>query len=216
MPSDQIQRTQGDIVQQFLAYILGFFSPAFLTTVLNTYIYVKDGTTRVWNQTCYTTSAIKYSFQSQFIRFYKVGESFVPIHVFMGDVPHMMPGELQWIYDCTEKTFTEVNSATREVRTLPYIAATLTNEDGSETYADLSEWLGDVHTHSTDAFIPPQVLVGAFAFDTQTMLMRDLYRLYLRCMMLSLDEVTYNVGTGKDVEHPIEQEVSDSESETAI
>jgi hypothetical protein len=131
----------------------------------------------------------------------------------MGDVPHMMPGQLQWIYNCSTKVFTEVTATLREERNVPYIAATLTNADGSEVYADLSEWIGDVHTHSADAFVPPQVLVGAFAFDTQTMLMRDLNNLYLRCMMLSLDEVTYNVGTGLDLDQPRPETPSESETE---
>ncbi len=213
MSSDAIQRAPGDLAQTFFRYIVGFFSTSFLTTLIQYYLNVKEGAVRAWNQTCYTTNAVKCSFQTQYIRFYKVGDSFVPIHVFMGDVPHMMPGELQWIYDCSNKIFTEINSATREVRKVPYIAATLTNESGSETYADLSEWLVDVHTHSTDAFVPAQVLVGAFAFDTQTMLMRDLHQLYLRCMMLSLDEIIYNVGTGKDLDTPIQEVPSDSETE---
>lgn len=213
MSSAQIQREQGYLFQSLFGYILGFFSPAFLTSLFHLYTTVRSGSVRTWNQLCLTTNAFRYSFQDQFIRFYKVGNSFVPIHVFMGDVPHMMPGQLQWIYNCSTKVFTEVTATLREERKIPYIAATLTNTDGSEVYADLSEWIGDVHTHSADAFVPPQVLVGAFAFDTQTMLMRDLNTVYLRCMTISLDEITYNVGTGLDVDAPHEEVPSESETE---
>lgn len=213
MSSDQIQRAQGDLLQSVFGYILSFFSPGFLASLLHLYTTVCSGTVRSWNQVCLTTKAVTSSFQDQYIRFYKVGDSYVPIHIFMGDVPHMMPGELQWIYNCSTKVFTEVTASIREERKIPYIAATLTNADGSEIYADMSEWVGDVYTHSTDAFVPAQVLIGAFAFDTQTMLMRDLSSLYLRCMTISLDEVTINVGTGRDLDQPRPETPSDSETE---
>jgi hypothetical protein len=215
MSSDEIQRAQGAAYTTFFGFLFGFISPTTLATLIQYYCGMKDFVGRVWTQTCYSTKVLTNSFQDQYIRFYKIGSVFVPIHTWLSAQPPMMPGELLWVYNCTKKEFTELASAavSLDIRKIPYIAATLTNRDGSETIADLSEWLVDVHTQSADAFVPPQVLVSAYAFDTNKIFTQNMNDLFLHCMTLSLDEAVFCVGTGTEVLVEEKEEPVSSETE---
>ena len=64
--------------------------------------------------------------------------------------------------------------------------------------ADLTEWMMDVHTCSHDAFVPPQVLVTAFLSDTNTSIHDSLDKYYLHCTTLTLDEIDFELSTGKE------------------
>lgn len=212
MSNHEIQRAQGAIFTNIFMWFVELIPTSWITTIMSSYISASNKVHSIIDQTKFSWQALSHSFKNQSVKFYRVNDTFVPFYTFFNDSPYMTPGVLSWVYDCKERTFLEVDSEVSTNRRLPFIGMSLMNTETGSCIADMSDWITDIHIHSTDANVPAQVLVGAYAFENNLILPRELNTLILECTTLTLDKTIYNLQTGKELaEQVYETETSETE-----
>lgn len=180
-------------------WFISFLPAGFFTFIFYYSVKLQEHTHTLWNQLCFSSKLFWNSFKAQYIHFYRIGDVFVPYHTFVNTIPYIIPGNEEWTYDCANKLFLEQpNGMNYKVKKIPFLGTILMNKERNEMTADLTEWLMDVHTSSRDAVVPPQVLVTAFLSDTNTSIHGSLDNYYLHCTTLTLDDIDFELSTGKE------------------
>ena len=199
MPIDQ----QIDAISNSIfSFILWLFPVSTLLQGLNIYTKLSDNISAFYTQFCITASAIKYSFDSPVLAFFKYGTIYIPIPIYNNTQYSTLPS---WIYTFDRREFTIPNTELIHMRAsrLPYISAVLTHKtDSTESVlGDLSDWLGEQTVYAPDGAVPLQILVATWMYtkDPPTLLMN--YKdMYLKTMDDSAEEHTYNVETEQEIE----------------
>lgn len=199
MPIDE---TIGALSNSIFKFILWVFPSSVLLGALNIYTTIIAHINLFYEQMSKTIEAVKYSFDSPVLAFFKYDTTYVPMPIHENTRYSMLPS---WIYTVQTKEFTIPNTGSIQMRGahLPYISAVLVHKIGTtETVlGDLSEWLGDQIVYAPEGNIPLQVLVATWLYinDPPTLLM-NYKNLYLKTMNESAEECTYAVETEQPVE----------------
>jgi hypothetical protein len=176
----------------------------------------------VYTQAARVLGAIKNSFQDKYVTFLKYGNVYVPFAHFANQDPILVSSVGTWEYSVGRNEFKSYD-ATKHFTHMPYLGAALTYTtiSGNETIEysyDMTEWLSNQSITSTDAFVPFQVIVGAYAYSTDTTIYSPDFSGYvLTVMNLEGDETSYDLATGEIVvkEAAVEPIEADEILETA-
>jgi hypothetical protein len=199
MPIDETIEALSNSIFKFILWV---FPSSVLLGALNIYTTIIAHINLFYEQMCKTIDAVKCSFDSPVLAFFKYGATHVPMPIHENTRYSMLPS---WIYTVQTKEFTIPNTEQIQMRGahLPYISAVLVHKIGStETIlGDLSEWLGDQIVYAPEGSIPLQVLVATWLYiNTPPTLLMNYNNLYLKTMNESAEECTYAVETEQPVE----------------
>ena len=166
-------------------------------------VYAKsvDTCVRVYTQGARVLGAIQNSFQDQQVSFLKYGDVYVPFPHFANQDPILVSSDATWEYSVGRNEFKSY-TATKHFTHMPYLGAALTYTTVSATETteysyDMTEWLSNQCVTSTDAFVPFQVIVGAWAHSVDvTLYSPDFSGYVLTVMNLEGDEISYDLATG--------------------
>jgi hypothetical protein len=193
--------------------ILNFFCvsvPTFLfPRVLSFYVFVMNFLKFVMKQTFRTIKSIFESFMDITIGFYKNSDdSYTPIQFITKNTYNIDP---EWLYDIEVNSFYHLASANyNDSKNIPFIGASLTF-GGHDTIGDMSEWLMDQKVYSNGLELPLQILVSAWRYSFDGVLMTNFENYHLHGITEEGDDVVYDLNTGQQI---ITMEESESDSES--
>jgi hypothetical protein len=200
--------TRVDTTLNLFFHWLGAQIPLILVPfVMSVYAKSVDTCVRVYMQSARVLGAIKDSFQDECVTFLKYGNVYVPFAHFANQDPILVSSVSTWEYSVSRNEFKSYD-ATKHFTHMPYLGAALTYTTVSATETteysyDMTEWLSNQCVTSTDAFVPFQVIVGAWAYFTDTTIYSPDFSGYvLTVMNLDGDEISYDLATGGIIAGP--------------
>jgi hypothetical protein len=199
MPIDQ---TIEAISNSFFSFVLWLLPTSVISKSVSVYLSTTETIHTIYSQVCKTTGAIRESFDSPLLAFFKYNNTHLPIVVNTNAQYSTLPS---WVYTVESKEFTIPNTEEIQIRPfrLPFLSATLIHKkNGVETVlGDMSEWIGEQTVYAPDGTVPLQVLVGAWMYSKEppTLLM-SYDDLFLKTMNEMAEEQMYYVLTEKEVE----------------
>jgi hypothetical protein len=199
MPIDQ---TIEAISNSIFSFILWLLPTSVISKSVSFYISTTETIYNVYSQICKTTTAIKDSFDSPILAFFKYDKMHLPVIINSSTQYSTLPS---WIYTVDSKEFTIPNTEEIQIRAfrLPFLSATLVHKknDVETVLGDMSEWIGEQTVFAPDGTVPLQVLVGAWMYTKEppTLLM-SYADLFLKTMNEMAEEQVYHVLTEKEVE----------------
>ena len=199
MPLDQ---TIEDITKSIFSFLVELFPASMLLEGMRLYTNVSTTLGTAYKQLSKTTRAVKQSFESPVLAFFKYGSSYIPMPIHEHTNYSSLP---DWVYTVDTNEFTIPNTEEIHMRAfhLPYISASLLHKyDSTETVlGDLSDWLGEQIVYAPEGIVPLQVLVSAWMYtNVPPTLLVNYKDLYLKTMNDSAEECIYSVETGEEVE----------------
>jgi hypothetical protein len=191
-----------DITKSIFRFLVELFPASVLLEGLRLYTNVSTTLGTAYKQLCKTRRAVKQSFESPVLAFFKYGSTYIPMPIHGNTNYSSLP---DWVYTIDTNEFTIPNTEEIHMRAFhpPYISASLIHRYGStETVlGDLSEWLGEQTVYAPDGIVPLQVLVSAWMYTNVPPTLLVHYKdLYLKTMNDSAEECIYSVETGEEVE----------------
>lgn len=199
MPIDQ---TIEAISNSIFSFVLWLLPTSVISKSISVYLTTTETLSKVYSQVCKTSGAIKDSFDSPLLAFFKYDSLYLPVVVNSNAQYSTLPS---WTYTADTKEFTIPNTEEIQIRAfrLPFLSASLVyKKNGTETViGDMSEWIGEQTVYAPDGTVPLQVLVGAWMYSKEppTLLM-SYDNLFLKTMNELAEEQTYHVLTEKEIE----------------
>lgn len=172
--------------------------PVFLTV----YAKTLDMYSRFCAQSTRVIQSIFDSFKHEVISFTKYGDVYVPFVHYQGKETILHNYQSPWVYDTNTSNFTSYE-CTKHFSHLPYLGAAVSyTGNGEFDYSyDMTEWISNQSVTSTDAFVPFQVIVAAWAQTNNLTFYSSDYSGYrITVMTLHGEEETYDLATGEKLE----------------
>jgi hypothetical protein len=181
------------VVHFFLVSVPTFLIPH----ALSFYLFCMNFIKFVISQTFRTIKAIIESFMDVTIGFYKNSENtYTPVPFITKNVYNIDP---EWLYDISVNSFYHIPSANfKESKNIPFIGASL-NFGGHDTIGDMSEWLMDQKIYSNTISLPLQILVSAWRYSFDGVLMTNFENYHLHVITEEGDDIVYDLNCGKEI-----------------
>jgi len=149
----------------FLAGAFYYCSRRCVHPLLSAYTYLLNYKETVVKQIYRTKNALVNSFKKETLYFYEDNGKYTVFVGVPGENPIVSYGSCSWVYVPHKKTFVEISSEEKTIKSIPYIGATISYKVTNELVQDMSEWLPDINQSSTSQ-LPPQLLLAAWSYDT--------------------------------------------------
>ena len=149
----------------FLTNLFYCGSKRCLFTLLSAYIYILNYKESIVKQIRRSRNALMNSFKKENVCFYEDDGKYTIFVGVPGQNPIVTYGMCSWIYVPHKKTFAEISSGEKVIKSIPQIGATISYSVTNELVADMSEWLSDINYLSLNS-VPPQLLLAGWSYDT--------------------------------------------------
>jgi len=149
----------------FLTNLFYCGSKRCLYTLLSVYGHILNYRDSFVKQIRQSRNALINSFKKETVYFYEDKGKYTVFVGVPGQQPIVSYGRCSWVYIPHKKTFVEISSEEKTIKSIPYIGATISYIVTNELVADMSEWLSDIN-YSSSKSVPPQLLLAGWSYDT--------------------------------------------------
>jgi hypothetical protein len=187
-------------IEEQIDFLISLIPYSIITFLMGQYIKLHDLWNAIKKQFYVSIDALQTSFEDTYLEFYRVNDMYIPVVTSANKRPYN--SEPIWIYNLKRKTFTLEELGSHSSYPIPFIGASLSYKNGLEEenpIGDLSEWIMDQSINGPDGVLPLQVLVGAWRYAQEKILMISYSGFIFSGITCDGDEARYDLKTEKEI-----------------